>query len=236
MRQTKADSKRTSAGPSDVEVDSTTLSIATPETAATVLSDQHTVLPDQAALDTPPTLPLPAKLKQIRLMCPLCDAVFSSKQYLKSHRKSSHLKHQIQPNGIDSTLCITCNRDFPTPNALILHLRNSTLHAAKHYCRVCSLHFFTPGASVVHGVLAHGLDLPCELCSYWFATEEQRAEHLKAAHTEPVARLKVGRKVDRKAAGAAARGRGFLSGTSAERGFRSLATVFADDENLMDID
>lgn len=185
--QTRAKSKRTSIGPSDVEAVIATSSITTPETPATVLVDLHAVLPDQAGLDEPPSSSPPANNKKIkRLTCPICDALFSSKQYLKSHRKNSHPTIPIRPPGVDSTLCITCNRDFQTPNALELHLRNSTVHAVKHHCRFCSLHFFTPGALVVHGVIAHRLHLPCDSCSDWFATEEQRAEHVKAVHTKRV--------------------------------------------------
>lgn len=187
IRQTKAGSTRTSLGPSDVEVDSATRSTPTTPTAPIVQVDQQTVLPDQGALDKPPTLSPPVNHKDIRLMCSICDAVFPSKKDRKSHRKSSHPKGWIPPPDIASTRCKTCNRDFPTPNALNLHLRNSTIHAVKHYCRFCSLHFFTPGALVVHGILAHHLDLPCDQCSYWFATVEQRMEHVKAAHYEPLA-------------------------------------------------
>lgn len=187
IRQPTAGSTRTSLGPSDVKVDSATRSMPTPPTAAIILVDQQTVLPDQGALDKPPTLSPPVIHKDIRLMCPICDAVFPSKKDRKSHRKSSHPQGRIPHPDIASTMCMTCNRDFPTPNALDLHLRNSAIHAVKHYCRFCSLHFFTPGALVVHGILAHHLDLPCDLCSYWFSTVEQRAEHVKAEHHEPVA-------------------------------------------------
>lgn len=193
--QAKERYKRKPMGPSDVQVASAMGSITAPGSPAAVKMDLETVLPDQAAVDGPPTWAGLANNKHVkRLTCPICAALFPSTKDRNSHRKSSHPKIPIPPPGVPSTLCVTCNRDFLTLNALELHLHNSTVHAAKHYCRVCSSHFFTPGALVVHGVLAHGLELPCDLCIEWFATEEHRAEHCRAAHNKHAGLVNAARK------------------------------------------
>lgn len=193
--QTRAHSKRTTVGPSDVQVASATGSITAPGSPAAGKMDLETVVADQAAVDKPSRSSTPEPHKKMkRRTCPTCKTLFASRTDRNAHRKTCNTQSPIPSPGIASTLCVTCNRDFLTPNALELHRRNSTVHGVRHCCKVCSSHFFTPGALVVHGVLAHGLDLPCDLCNEWFATEEQRAEHVKATHNKPAQRVTAGRK------------------------------------------
>lgn len=124
--------------------------------------------------------------------CTKCDLTFPSMVGLRSHSNNSHrnptpaappiTSRNTNPTPAPPSRCEPCKHDFPTPKALKLHLLNSSSHAPKHRCNFCTLQFGTQGALVVHGVLDHGLDFPCDQCDSWFATEELREIHVGSAH------------------------------------------------------
>lgn len=183
-------------------------SIPQSDAPAAVLVDLPTVLPYQAAIEEYPTSsPIssnqPTKEFPTRALrvweCQICHTNLLSKMALKSHIS----RHRDNPNGAQfpplppagitsadadptPTQCMPCNLGFPSRKDFDLHFHNSPIHTHKLHCSLCSLHFLTLGALVVHGVIAHGLELSCDQCTRRFATEALRAAHVRSAHPEPM--------------------------------------------------
>lgn len=119
--------------------------------------------------------------------CTKCDITFPSMATLYAHSNSSHENHTPTP----LLRCEPCKHDFPTHNAYNFHLLNSPIHAQKHQCDLCTSHFTTQGGLVVHRVIVHGLEFPCDQCAGWFVTEELRNMHVESAHTKIVKRNSI---------------------------------------------
>lgn len=122
----------------------------------------------------------PPKVQQ--LFCSKCFQWFTGNHAFDGHLVFCPIPSTNRAPLAPAVRCEPCKHDFPTSKALSLHLLNSSVHAPKHQCNLCTSHFATQGALVVHRVIAHGLLFPCDQCDRWFTTEELRLVHLDSAH------------------------------------------------------
>ncbi|KAL0633686.1 hypothetical protein Q9L58_007409 [Maublancomyces gigas] len=146
-------------------------------TSKATFNDHLNLCPLPSTNPTPPPL-TPAST------CTKSDITFPSTATIYAHSNSSH----ENPTPTPLLRCEPCKHDFPTQNAYNFHLLNSPIHAQKHQCDLCTSHFTTQGGLVVHRVIFHGLEFPCDQCDGWFVTEELREVHVGSAHTKIVKR------------------------------------------------
>jgi KRAB domain-containing zinc finger protein len=105
----------------------------------------------------------------------------SSKRNLKVCRKNVD-KVAEQNDSEEHSQCVTCDRDFPTSDALEQHMRIH--HAGKLFqCKVpyCGLKFLTMDEKTEHQLRDHKDTRKCQFCPRTYGINN-RAEHMKKFH------------------------------------------------------
>ena len=109
--------------------------------------------------------------------CPLCDKLFSRKQYIKRHIVAAHEKHKPHE-------CTQCDKRFTRKHDMRKHVAAVHEKQKPHKCTQCDKGFTRNSHMKIHIAVVHQKQKPhnCLLCDKSFLQKSNMTKHVAAVH------------------------------------------------------